>query len=59
MFAAAHSCFAREHGDIERARRREQDVLGRLAATPGTGHPRTRAARNRERPLWDFEPLTT
>ncbi|MFD4526072.1 tetratricopeptide repeat protein [Streptomyces sp. NPDC058470] len=49
----------RATGDPEGARRRQQDVLGRLAATPGTGHPGTLAARNRERRHWDLEPLTT
>lgn len=50
----------RATGDRREADRLESAALGDLTATLGRpDHPRTRAARNRERPYWDFEPLTT
>ncbi|WP_369249138.1 tetratricopeptide repeat protein [Streptomyces sp. R41] len=49
----------RSTGDRREAERLEEVALDDLAATLGHDHPGTRAARNRERPFWDFEPLTT
>lgn len=49
----------RATGDRREADRVERAALGALTATLGPQHPRTHAARNRERPYWDFEPLTT
>ncbi|MFF3885278.1 FxSxx-COOH system tetratricopeptide repeat protein [Streptomyces sp. NPDC001914] len=49
----------RTTGHRTEADRLEARALDDLAATLGPGHPRTRAARSRERPYWDFEPLTT
>lgn len=49
----------RATGERREAERLEEVALNNLAATLGTDHPRTRAARHRERPYWDFEPRTT
>ncbi|MFG2777110.1 FxSxx-COOH system tetratricopeptide repeat protein [Streptomyces prunicolor] len=59
------SCKAALAGD-QRALRRgqeatklENEALQQLADTLGAQHPHTLSIRRRERPYWDFEPLTT
>ncbi|MET7486558.1 FxSxx-COOH system tetratricopeptide repeat protein [Streptomyces sp. NPDC005538] len=59
------SCKAALAGD-QRALRRgqeatklENEALQQLADTLGAQHPHTLSVRRRERPYWDFEPLTT
>ncbi|MFC9844938.1 FxSxx-COOH system tetratricopeptide repeat protein [Streptomyces sp. NPDC060223] len=49
----------RASGDRPGADKTEDAALRDLVATRGVNHPGTRAARNRHRPHWDFEPLTT
>ncbi|MFI6489941.1 hypothetical protein [Streptomyces sp. NPDC050564] len=49
----------RATGERREAERLEEVALNNLAATLGADHPRTRAARHRERPYRDFEPRTT
>ncbi|MGW1532015.1 FxSxx-COOH system tetratricopeptide repeat protein [Streptomyces aureus] len=49
----------RATGDRTAADILEARALQDLAATLGPDHPRTRSARSRVRPYWDFEPLTT
>ncbi|WP_406358981.1 FxSxx-COOH system tetratricopeptide repeat protein [Streptomyces sp. NBC_00658] len=49
----------RAWGDRPVADKTEDAALRDLVATRGPDHPGTRAARNRQRPHWDFEPLTT
>ncbi|MET8133465.1 FxSxx-COOH system tetratricopeptide repeat protein [Streptomyces sp. NPDC005251] len=49
----------RATGHRTEADRLEARALDDLAAAIGPDHPRTRAARARVRPCWDFEPLTT
>ncbi|MFD4558742.1 FxSxx-COOH system tetratricopeptide repeat protein [Streptomyces sp. NPDC058469] len=59
------SCKAALAGD-QRALRRgqeatklENEALQQLSDTLGPQHPHTLSVRRRERPYWDFEPLTT
>jgi len=43
----------------QEAEKIEQEVLSDLASTFGPQHLYTVRARRRERPVWDFEPMTT
>ncbi|MBI0295183.1 tetratricopeptide repeat protein [Streptomyces sp. PRKS01-29] len=44
-------------GGLDEAAVIEEVALGGLTAVLGPEHPETVAARNRTRPVWDFEPL--
>ncbi|GGN78050.1 ATP-binding protein [Streptomyces albiflavescens] len=45
--------------DRRQAEKMEQEALSDLAATLGPQHVHTISARSRNRPYWDFEPLST
>lgn len=45
--------------DRQQAAKTEEEALADLAATLGPRHVHTVSARSRNRPHWDFEPLTT
>ncbi|WP_369249137.1 FxSxx-COOH system tetratricopeptide repeat protein [Streptomyces sp. R41] len=45
--------------DRQQAEKIEQEALSDLAATLGAQHVHTISARSRNRPYWDFEPLST
>ncbi len=59
------SCKAALAGDQRTLRRGqeatklENEALQQLSDTLGPQHPHTLSVRRRERPYWDFEPLTT
>ncbi|WP_405899866.1 FxSxx-COOH system tetratricopeptide repeat protein [Streptomyces sp. NBC_00727] len=55
----AHAADLRGLRDRQKAEKIENEALEDLAATLGAQHVHTVSARSRNRPYWDFEPLTT
>jgi len=54
----AHAADLRGLRDRQKAEKIENEALEDLAATLGAQHVHTVSARSRNRPYWDFEPLT-
>ncbi|WP_329028916.1 FxSxx-COOH system tetratricopeptide repeat protein [Streptomyces sp. NBC_01423] len=55
----AHAADLRGLRDRTKAEKIENEALEDLAATLGAQHVHTVSARSRNRPYWDFEPVTT
>ncbi|WP_406284074.1 FxSxx-COOH system tetratricopeptide repeat protein [Streptomyces sp. NBC_00209] len=55
----AHAADLRGLRDRTKAEKIESEALEDLAATLGAQHVHTVSARSRNRPYWDFEPVTT